>query len=129
MLQPDPLAAALYAAFVVTLTNAGEAWLEQAVADQRLETLGEFALHANDLTYRRRQIIVDAAAWNSPQVSKGAHVTVEKGDGVAALVQPDELAPRVHQPQQERLVPLAVQFHGDFKEVDLDFVAKPQYGE
>jgi len=52
-------------------------------------------------------------------------VTVEKGDGVAAPVQPDELAARVHQPQQELpgLMPLAVQFHGDFKEVDLGFVA------
>src|ERR1700746_3460310 len=99
MLKPDSLAATLYAAFVVTLADASEAWLEQVVADQRLETLGQFALHANDLAHRSRQIIVDAPARNPTQVSKGTHVTIEKGNGVAALIKPDELAPRVHQPQ------------------------------
>jgi hypothetical protein len=72
-------------------------------------------------------VIVDAAAWNSTQVGKGAHVTVDKGDGVAALIEPDKFASPVHQPQQKlpRHMPLAVQLHGDLKEVDLSFVAHP----
>jgi hypothetical protein len=123
MLEPDRLAAAFHAALVVPFTDAGEVRLEQIVADQRLEAAREFAPRADDLAHRRREIIVHAAPRDSAQVGKCPHVAVEKGQLIAALVEPGELAPRVHQPQQELpgFAPLAADLHHHLEEIDLRF--------
>ena len=50
-------------------------------------------------------------------------VAVEKGQLIAAFVEPGELAPRVHQPQQELpgFAPFAADFHHHLEEIDLCF--------
>jgi len=57
MLQTDRLATRLHSALVVTLAGPRKARLEQVVADQRQEALGELPLHS--ALDRRRQIVVD----------------------------------------------------------------------
>jgi hypothetical protein len=94
----------------VPFADAGEVEFEQIVADQRQEPAAEFAMGAHDLAHRQREIIVHAAPYYARQVCKRPHMAVEEGELVAALIEPGELAPRVHQPQQElpRLAPLAL---------------------
>ena len=77
----------------------------------------------DDLAHRRREIIVHAAPRDSAQIGESAHVAVEKGQLIAALIEPGELAPRVHQPQQElpRFAPFAADFHHHLEEIDLRF--------
>jgi len=58
MRKPDGLAAAFHAPFVVSLTDAGEVGFEQVVADQRQEPAAELAPGADNLAYRRREIVV-----------------------------------------------------------------------
>jgi len=50
-------------------------------------------------------------------------VAVEEGELIAAFVQPRELAPRIHQPQQElpRLAPFAPQLDHHLEKIDLRF--------
>jgi hypothetical protein len=121
MLETDRLPAALHAALVVAFPDAREVGLEQIVADQRQESLGEFAPRADDLAHRGREIIVDAAPRDSAQVCECPHVTIEKRQLIAALVEPGELAARVHQPHQELrgFAPFAADFHHHLEEVDL----------
>lgn len=54
-------------------------------------------------------------------------MAIEKGDLVAAMVKPGELAARVHQPQQELpdLKPLTRKLDRDLEEVALRLVAGP----
>ena len=68
-------------------------------------------------------VIVHAAPSDSAQVCKRPHVAVEKGQLIAAFVEPSELAPRVHQPQQELpgFAPFAADFHHHLEEIDLCF--------
>src|SRR5580700_993609 len=101
MREPYRLAAAFDATLVVSFTDAREVGLEQIVTHQREEPAREFAPCADDLAHRRRQIIVHAASCDAVQVGKRAHVAVEKGQLIATLVEPGELASRVHQPHQE----------------------------
>src|SRR5438552_9640644 len=123
MLKPDRLTAAFHSALVVPFADAGEVRLEQIVADQRQEPAREFAPHTNNLAYCSREIIVYAAPRDSAQVGKRPHVAVEKGQLIATLVEPGELAPRVHQPQQELpgFAPFAADFHHHLEEIDLRF--------
>ena len=50
-------------------------------------------------------------------------MAVEKGQLVATFVEPGELPPRVHQPQQElpRLAPFSSDLHHHFEKIDLGF--------
>ena len=123
MREPDRLAAAFHAALVVSFADAREVGLEQIVTHQRQEPAREFAPCADDLAHRRREIIVHAAPCDAAQVGKRPHVAVEKGQLIAALVEPGELASRVHQPQQELpgFAPLAADLHHHLEEVDLRF--------
>jgi hypothetical protein len=107
----------------MSLPDPGEVGFEQIVADQGQEPPAEFAMAADDLAHRRREIVVHASPYYSAQIGKRPHVAVEKGELIAALVQPGELAPRVHQPQQElpRLAPFATDFHHHLKKIDLRF--------
>jgi divalent metal cation (Fe/Co/Zn/Cd) transporter len=54
-------------------------------------------------------------------------VAIQEGELVAALVEPGELAPRVHQAQQKlpRLDPLAVHLRHHLEEIDLRLLARP----
>jgi hypothetical protein len=121
MCEPDRLAAAFHSALVVPFTDAREVGLEQIVTHQREEPAREFAPCADDLAHRRREIIVHAALCAAAEVGKRPHVAVEKSELIAALVEPGELTPRVHQPQQELpgFAPLAADFHHYLEEVDL----------
>jgi hypothetical protein len=125
VLQADGFAAALDPAFVVAFTDAGEAWFEQIVAGQCCKTFSQLALTLNDLTHRRGEIVVNAAAWNATQVCKGPYMAVEKSDGITTIIQSNKFAPRIHQSQQELppLGPLAVELHGDLEKNKLRFIA------
>src|SRR5882724_12575847 len=59
------------------------------------------------------------------EVLEGAHVPVEKGHLILARIEPGEVAPRVHQPQDEhpRLAPLGAHVDEHLEEVDLAEVA------
>src|SRR5437016_9544489 len=59
------------------------------------------------------------------EVLEGAHVPVEKGHLILARIEPGEVAPRVHQPQDEhpRLAPLGAHIDEHLEEVDLAEVA------
>src|SRR3989441_2279841 len=59
------------------------------------------------------------------EVLEGAHVPVEKGHLILARIEPGEVAPRVHQPQEEhpRLAPLGAHIDEHLEEVDLAEVA------
>ena len=126
MLQPDRLPARLHAALVVALARPGEAGLEQVMAGQRLKALGELAVREQHPPHRRLEVVVDTARRHPAEVLEGAHVAVEEGQLVLTLVEPDEVAPRVHQPHQElpRLAALARYLDGDLEEVDLRLVAR-----
>ena len=58
---------------------------------------------------------------------KCADVPVEKADLILALVDPREVAARVHQPHQEQpgLAARPVDVHQHFEEVDLGEIARP----
>ena len=123
MREPYRLAAAFDATLVVSFTDAREVGLEQIVTHQREEPAREFAPRADDLAHRRREIIVHAALCDAVKVCERAHVAVEKGQLIAALVEPGELAARVHQPHQELpgFAPLAPDLYHHLEEVDLRF--------
>ena len=59
------------------------------------------------------------------EVFEGACVTVEERHLIATVVEPGEVATRVHEPHQElpRLATLAVLLDGDLEEVHLRLVA------
>ncbi|MCY4639266.1 MAG: hypothetical protein OXC94_02870 [Chloroflexi bacterium] len=126
MLQPHAPAARLHATLVMALAGPGEAGLVQVVADQRLKTLGEPAPGELHPLHRRREVVVDDAPGHPAEVGEGPHVAVEEGDLVLAVVEPDEVAARVHQPHQELpgLAALTVHLDGDLEEVDLGLVAR-----
>lgn len=65
VLESQPLAAGFHASLIVSLTGPGKARLEQVVADQRLETLGELGEKPHPAFHRRRQVVVDNPAWQT----------------------------------------------------------------
>jgi hypothetical protein len=73
------------------------------------------------------KVVVDAARRHSAEVRERAHVPVEERHLIAALVEPREVAPRVHEAQHEHppFAALAVDLHGDVEEVDLRLVGRP----
>jgi hypothetical protein len=60
-------------------------------------------------------------------VREGPDVPIEEADLVLALVNPREIAARVHQPHQEEpcLLPFAVDVDEDLKEINLGEIARP----
>ena len=85
----------------MSLAGTGEAGLEGVVTGQRGEALGQPAareLHPSD---RRREVVVDHPPGHAAEVGEGAHVPVQEGELVLALIEPDVVAARVHQPEQE----------------------------
>ena len=126
MLQPHAPAAPLDPALIVALAGPREAGLVQVVTHQRLKPLGELAPGELHAPHRRCEVVVDDARGHPAEVGERPHVAVEEGDLVLAVVEPDEVAARVHQPHQELpgLAALASQLDGDLEEVDLRLVAR-----
>ena len=83
------------------LAGAREAGLDAVVAGERREALGQGAARELHPPHRRCEVVVDRAPGHPAEVGEGPHVTVEEGELVLALVEPDEVPPRVHQPHQE----------------------------
>ena len=108
-LQPHAPAPGLHAALVVPLAGAREAGLDAVVAGERREALAQGAARELHPPHRRCEVVVDRAPGHPAEVGEGPHVTVEEGELVLALIEPDEVPPRVHQPHQEEpgLAPLA----------------------
>jgi hypothetical protein len=75
----------------------------------------------------RPEIVVRDASRDPVEVRKGADVPVEKADLILALVDPREVAARVHQPHQEqpRLPPGPVDVDQHLEEVDFGQIARP----
>jgi hypothetical protein len=83
----------LHPALVVTLARPGKAGLEQVVADQlRQEALGQLPLQAHPTFDRRRQIVVDQTCRYPTEPGERPHMTIEKRQLIAAVVQPHEVA-------------------------------------
>ena len=114
------------AALVMTLPRTGETRLEEIMTGQRLEAHAELAVRERDPLHRRAKIIVDRAAGDAAAVGESPEMAIKEGQLVAALVQPTEVAARVHQAQHEppHLPPLAVDLDDVLEEVDLDLVAR-----
>jgi len=98
------------------------------VRGERLEPRRQRAGAAHqDPDDSRSQIVVRDAGRYALKVRKGADVPVEKADLILALVDPREVAARVHQPHQEQpgLAARPVDVHQHFEEVDLGEIARP----
>ena len=101
-LLPHGLAAGFDAAFVVALAGPTEAGLQQVVRGERGEPRRQRPRAADqDPHDRRAQIVVRDARRHAVEVRERADVPVEKADLILALVDPREVAARVHQPHQE----------------------------
>ena len=75
----------------------------------------------------RPKIVVRDPAGHALEMRKGPHVAIEKTDLVLALVDPREVAARVHQPHQKepRLAARAVEIDEHLEEVDLGEIPRP----
>ena len=128
VLQPHALAARLDAALVVAGARPREAGLEEVVRRERLEARRELALRAcEDARHRRAEVVVEEPLRHRAQMRERAHVPVEEADLVLAIVEPGEVAARVHQPQEEhpRLAARAPDVDEHLEEVGLGEVARP----
>ena len=96
------------------------------MAGQRLGTRGQLPTGELQPPHGRNEVVVDTALQRPAEVGGGAHVSIEEGQLVAALVEPDEVAARVHQTQQELpdLAPLARHLDRGREEVDLRFITR-----
>ena len=108
------------------LAGAREAGLDAVVADERLEAVGQGAARELHPPNRGGEVVVDRALGHPADVGEGSDVSVEEGELVLALVEPDEVPPRVHQPHQEEpgLASHAGELDHDLEEVDLGLVAR-----
>src|SRR5438045_3959297 len=63
---------------------------------------------------------------NAVEMLERPNVAVEEADLILPRIQPREVAPRVHEPQEEhpRLLPFSVDVDEDLEEVDLGEVAR-----
>lgn len=117
----------LDAALVVALTGATEARPEQIVRRQRGETGREGPLTTyEDAHDGRFEIVVREARRHAAEVRKGAPVPIQEADLVLPLVDPREVAARVHQPHQKepRLAPRAVDLDEHLEEIDFREIAR-----
>ena len=125
-LLPHRFAAGLDAAFVVALAGPAEARFQQVVRRERGEPRRQRARAADEDPHDRRpQIVVGHASRHAVEMRKGADVPVEKTDLILPLVDPREVAARVHQPHQEepRLAAGPVDVDQHLEEVDLGQIA------
>ena len=103
--------------------------LKKMVADRELEidVLKEITRKKWDPHDRRSQIVIRDTRRHAVEVRKGADVPIEKADLILALVNPREVAARVHQPHQEqpRLAAGAIDVDQHLEEVDLGEIARP----
>ena len=122
-LPTDAPAASLDAAFVVPLAGPGEARFEGVVTGQRGEALAQPETGELHPPHRRTaaQSCRRQFAGHAAEVGEGAHVPVEEGELVLALIELDIVAARVHQPEQQQpdRTPLAGQVDPDLEDVDL----------
>ncbi len=104
-----------------------EARLEQIVRRERGEARGQRARAAHHNSHDGGfQIVVGDARRHCVEVREGADVAIEKADLVLALVDPGEVAARVHQPHEKepRLAADAADVDEDLEEVDLREIAR-----
>lgn len=128
MLQTHGAAARLHSALIVPRRWPREARLEHVVRRQRSEARRELALRPDEhARHRRLEIVVEQPLRHAAQVRERAHMPIEEGHLVLPRVQPREVAPRVHEPQQEhpRLAPLASGVDEHLEEVHLAEIAWP----
>jgi hypothetical protein len=96
------------------------------VRGESTEARRELALGARkDLRHGGLQIVVRDPLRHGAEVSKRPHVTVEEAHLVLPLVEPGEVAARVHEPHHEKMRPAAHAGDVDqhFEEVDLGKLA------
>lgn len=106
--------------------GATETRLDQIVRGQRREARGQQPLAADqDPPHGQAEIVVGDPRRHA-HVRKRAHVSVEKADLILALIDPAEVAARVHQAQQKepRLPPDARDVDEHFEEVNLGQIAR-----
>jgi hypothetical protein len=127
-LLPHGLAARLDPAFIVALPGPTETGLQQVMRGERGEPRRQSPCAADqDPDDGGPKIIVGDSSRHPIEVRKRADVPVEKADLILALVDPREVAARVHQSHQEepRLAAGPVDVDQHFEEVDLREVAGP----
>ncbi len=120
--------ARLDAAFVMAFARPTEARLDQIMRRERRKPRRQRALAAHeDPDDGRAQIVVRDPAGHAREMREGPHVAIEKTDLILALVDPREVAARVHQPHQKqpRLAARAVDIDEHLEEVDLGEIAGP----
>jgi hypothetical protein len=101
MLQPDRLAPTLDPAFIVPLARPSKAGLEQIMRRQRSKPLGEHALRPSDLADGRRQIVVRHPLGHPAEIGKGAHMGIQEGELIAAVIEPHEVIAGIHEVHQQ----------------------------
>ena len=122
------LSARFDAAFVVAFPRAAEARLEEVVRRQRREPGGEGPLAADEDAHDRGlEIVIGEPRWHAAEVGECPDVAIEKADLVLSLVDPREVAARVHQPHQKepRLPARAVDVEEHLEEIDLGEITRP----
>ena len=112
----------------MALAGPTETGFQQVVRGERGEPRRQRARAADqDPHDGRPQIVVRDARRHAVEVRERADVPVEKADLILALVDPREVAARVHQPHQEqpRLAARPVDVDQHLEEVDLGEIARP----
>ena len=110
----------------MALAGACEGGLPPVVVDQRREAVGQGAAGELHTPHCGGEVVVDRAPGHAAEVRESPHVAVQEGELVLALVEPDEVSPRVHQPHQEEPgpAPLATEFHRHLEEIHLRALAR-----
>jgi hypothetical protein len=107
---------------------AGEARLEQIVRGQRGKARRQRPLAPDEDPHDCRfQIVVRYPRGHAVDVREGPHVPIQEARLVLPLVDPGEVATRVHQPHQEepRLPTHRVEIDEHLEEVHLGELARP----
>jgi hypothetical protein len=126
-LATQRFAARFHAAFVVAFAGPTEARLEEIVRGERRKPRRQHPLAAHENPdHCGFEIVVRQARGGSIKVREGADVPIEETDLVLALVNPREVAARVHQPHQEepRFLPFSLEVDEDLEEIDLGQIAR-----
>src|SRR4051812_680155 len=113
--------------FVVAGARPRKARLQEIVRRELEEARAQHTVATDQhARHRRAEIVVKQAMRNEAEVLEGAHVPIEEADLILARIEPGEIAPRVHQAQEEhpRLAPLAGDVDEDLEEVDLAEIAR-----
>jgi heme exporter protein D len=128
VLPAHSLSPRLDATFVMAGVRSREARLERVVRDERREARRQRTHSADeDATYGEPQVVVRDALRDATEVLECAHVPIEKAVLVLVLVEPREVAPRVHEPHHEEpcSMSLPVEVDPHLEEGDLRELARP----